>query len=921
VLYGRDVERDEIGALLNAARGSQSGVLVVRGEAGIGKTALLLDTRDRASDMHVLSVRGVEAESELPFAALHQLLRPALDRIADLPGPQADALRSALGLSDTAGDVRFLVSLAVLTLLADLAARRPVLCLVDDAQWLDAPSADAMLFVSRRLDAEAIVMLFAAREGDERRFDGQGLRELVLTGLDSEAAGEVIRGRGVEVSSSVRDMLLQRAGGNPLALVELRATLSDAQLAGVESLPDAIPLTPNVERLFLARTRRLPTETQRLLLLVAADDSGLLAPVLRAAAALGIAADALNPAEAEGLVVVRGDRIDVRHPLLRSAVYHSASSAERREAHLALADALEGEVQADRRAWHRGAGIVGPDEAVADELERTAERARLRSGHAAAASALERASELSSDDASRGRRLAAAAAEAWQSGQPDRALILLDRADPIVTDRLVRAELAHIRGGIGLRRGSLLDAAVVLLAGAEEISSVDPRKALEMLVDAGAVAGRTGDIAQMIEVGIKIAALPRDGDPDDELLADLVSGVSQVIGGSGRAARAVQELIGLARDSDDPRLLSWALIGASTVDDQATEAALVSRAEAVSRASAAIDTVVLVLEAIVAADIGGGRYAAEAEATEGLRLARELGLPNALTAHLGALAFIAALKGREEEARDYAAEVARAAAANGIANANSFAQWGVAMLDLSLGRPEATISRLTALSKAPVGLAQPLFVLMSSPELVEACVRTGRSEQAEEAFEGLAAFARSGASAWAQAYAARCRALLAAEDEAEEAFEEAFELHARTNRLFDTARTQLLFGEFLRRQQRRVDARMQLRSALDAFERLGAEPWAERARTELRASGETVRKRDPSTIAQLTPQELQVARFVAEGLSNKEVAAQLFLSPRTIDYHLRKVFVKLGLTSRTQLARAGLDVHGSEAEAAAARAS
>jgi DNA-binding NarL/FixJ family response regulator len=922
VLYGRDVERDEIGALLTAARASRSGVLVIRGEAGIGKTSLLQDARERADHMHVLSVRGVEAESELPFAALHQLLRPALDRLDDLPPPQAGALRSALGLGDRSGDDRFLVSLAVLTLLAELAERRPVLCLIDDAQWLDTASADAMLFVSRRLDAEGIVMLFAAREGDERRFDGQGLRELILTGLDSAAAGMLASGRGGEIAPSVRDTLVHRAGGNPLALVELRAMLTHAQLSGSEPLPDAIPLTPDIERLFLARTRRLGADTQRLLLLVAADDSGLLSPILRAAAALGVAAEALDPAEAAGLVVVRGDRIDVRHPLLRSAIYQGASSTDRREAHLALAQAFEGEVEADRHAWHRGAAVLGPDSDVADELERTAERARLRSGHSSAASALERASELSGDDASRGRRLAAAAGAAWQSGQPDRALALLDRAAPIVTDPLVKADLAHIRGGIGLRRGSLLDAGAVLIAGADEVAPLDPHKALEMLVDAGAVAGRSGDIERMIEVGSKIASLPRSGDPGEQLLADLVVGVSEIIGGKSSTATAVvQQSIGLALDSDDPRLLSWALIGASTLDDHATEAALLARALAVSRASGAVDTVVLVLEAVVAADIGGGRYAAEAEAAEGLRLAREVGLPNAVTAHLGALAFMAALKGREEECRDYATAVARAAATSGVANANSFAQWGVAMLDLSLGRPEATISRLDALSDAPVGLAQPLFVLMSSPELIEACVRTGRREQAERAFALLDGFARSGASAWAQAYAARCRALLADEDTAEQAYEEALELHARTRRLFDTARTQLLFGEFLRRAHRRIDSREQLRSALDTFERLGAELWVERARGELRASGETTRKRDPSAMDQLTPQELQVARYVADGLSNKEVAAQLFLSPRTIDYHLRKVFLKLGITSRTQLARVGLDAQTGSSDAVAAQAS
>jgi DNA-binding CsgD family transcriptional regulator len=897
VLVGRDAERARIGALLDAARGSHSGALVVRGEPGIGKTALLEDAATRAAGMRVLRARGLEAESELAFAGLHQLLLPALDLLERLPGPQSAALQAAFGLAEHPGDDRFLISVACLTLLSELAEAAPVLCLVDDAQWLDAPSSDALLFVTRRLGEEGIVMLFGVREGEERRFATRDVAELDLHGLGADSAASLLARSG-NVAGSVREALLARAAGNPLVLVELPAALTAEQLTGEEPLPHALPLTRGIEQVFLERVGRLSEPAQRLLLIAAADDTGRLAPVLRAA---GISADALTEAEDARLVAVRGSELEFRHPLVRSAVYQAAPSSHRRAAHVALAGALTEAPEADQRAWHRAAAVLGPDPEIAAELEGTADRAQMRSGHAAAASALERAAELSADTDAKARRLMAAALAAWDAGETERAAWLLDRAEPIVTDPRRRADLDHGRAVLELRRGSLLDAGARLAAAAASVAPLDAQKAFELLMDAGGVAGRTGDSALMAQVS---AALPRS---EDAVLADLLTGVGALLdGNSAEPVPAIREALARAAATPNPRLVTWALLGAALLGDEAMERALLQRALGVARASGSVGLLVLVLEAAVNAGVLSGRDSLEADATEGLGLAEDAGLPNAVQSFSAALAWVAALRGREDECRRRAAEVARAVRSSGLANANTTAEWALGMLDLSTGRPDATIARLTALSEGPPGVLHPFYALLFAPDLVEACVRAGRPDEARSAAGALEHFAQPPAPAWALALAARCRALLAPAERAEHEYAEALQIYEQISRPFDRARTALLFGEHLRRERRRVGSREHLRTAFEGFQALGASLWAERAAAELRASGETARKRDPSTIDQLTPQELQIARFVAEGLSNKEVAAQLFISPRTVDHHLRNVFTKVGITSRTQLARLGL---------------
>jgi DNA-binding CsgD family transcriptional regulator len=907
VLYGRDPERARIGALLEAARSSRSGALVLRGEAGIGKSALLDDARDRAADMHVLRARGVESESELPFAALHQLLRPALGVLAGLPAPQAAALRAALGLEAGGGHERFLVFAGCLSLLSELAERRPVLCLVDDAHWLDEASADALRFVARRLDAEGIALLLAAREGDVRRFDAPEVPELLLGGLDGEAATRLLaRGGGVEAAPAVLDRLLERTGGNALALLELPAALTESQLAGRAPLPDALPLTREVERVFLERVRRLPEGAQSLLLVAAADDTEHVAVVGRAAEALGAGPGALDAAERAGLVVVHGTRLDFRHPLVRSAVYSAATSSERRAAHGALAAALGGDdEQADRRAWHLAAASVDPDESVVQALEDAARRAEQRGAPAVAATALERAAELSADGTARGRRLVGAAAAASAAGLDGRAAARANEALALVGDPFLRARCARVLGLAARRRGRPLEGHRRLLEGADEAAETAPRVALDLLAHAFAAAAEGGDVAGVLAACRRsIAVEPPAGEAEAEFLSHLLGGWGALYGGeTERGAELLERAIAWARRGDDEQLVFWGSVGALMLGDDARLAALLDRTVSLSRARGSLGTLTEALAVTAAQLLFAQRYDdAAVTAAEALRLARELGADNFAMLPTNVLAVVAAVHGDDAEAERRAGEVIDHAAVTGLVQQSATARWALALLDLGRGRWAEALERLEGVAELQPGEGDALLVQISLPDRIEAALRAGRTDAALEALAVFETWASHSNVAWARPRLAGFRALLAGGDEATARFDEALE-HAADARPFDLARIELLYGEHLRRERRRADARVRLRAALDGFERLRAEPWAERARAELRATGETARKRDPTTLSQLTPQELQVARFVADGLSNKEVAAQLFLSPRTVDSHLRNVFSKLGVTSRTQLAR------------------
>jgi DNA-binding CsgD family transcriptional regulator len=917
LLYGRDAERSIIGGLLEGARESRSGVLVIRGEAGVGKSALLEDARERASGMQVLACAGIESESALPFAALDQLLRPALRHLDKAPRHQADALRGALGLAAARGDDRFLVSLAVLTLLAEAAEDRPLLCLVDDAHWLDDASADALVFVARRLDAEGIVLLFAAREGEAREFDAPELAELRLAGLDADAAGALLdRHTEIALSPETRARLVEATGGHPLALLELPSTLSEAQLAGDEPLLTPLPVSTRLERAFLTRVRELSVETQTLLLAAAADDTGELSTVLGAAAKLDVGAEALDAAEEVGLATVRGTVLELRHPLVRSAVYQGAPLSKRQAVHRALASVLEGDAEADRRAWHRAAASVGPDQAVVEELEQAAVRARRRSGFVAASLAYERAAALTPDESERARLLTAAAENAWFGGRLERTRMLLERARPLASEPLQRADIDRYLGLVELTGGVPAEACRLLVRSAAAVASVDGERALQLLNLASVAAFYADDVA----AAVTIAELARDVDVEDtpfaRALVELLVGLgARYAGDLPRAAASLRSAMSLEAelesDALDARRVALLFGGraANYLGDDEAARRSAQLAAAQMRAEGALGLLTPILPRLVHAEMWAGRWpAASASAREGLRLAREIGQLDLVAYQLVLLALIAAHRGQEDECRSLAAQGHELASARRFTLIASLANWALALLELGLGRTEEAFLRAREISTTPAVL------FMAGLDQIEAAVRAGEVALAHDWLTYYEPWA-------ARAVALHGRALLADDDEeSERLFEAALEMHAQAARPFDRARTELAFGAFLRRARRPRKARAHLRAALDGFEALGAELWAERARVELRASGQTARRRVADTRDQLTAQELQIAHFVAQGLSNRDVAAQLFLSPRTIAAHLRNIFRKLGISSRTELARLHLESVGAPAAEAAGAA-
>jgi DNA-binding CsgD family transcriptional regulator len=921
LLYGRDLERSIIGALLEGARESRSGVVVVRGEAGVGKSALLEDARERASDMRVLACTGVEAESALPFAALHQLLRPVLRHLENVPRPQADALRGALGLAAGRGVDRFLVSLAVLSLLAEAAEQRPLLCLVDDAHWLDDASADALVFVARRLEAEGIVLLFAAREGEVREFDAPELVELRLTGLDADAASALLdRHAGIALLPETRARLFEATGGHPLALLELPSTLSEGQLSGGEPLPTPLPVSARLERAFLARVRVLAEETQTLLLIAAADDTGQLSTVLRAAPLLDVGAEALDAAEAAGLVTLRDGLLELRHPLVRSAIYQWAPLSMRQAAHRALASVLEGDAEADRRAWHRAAASVGPDPAVVEELEQAAVRARRRSGFVAASLAYERAAAFTLDEGERVRLLTAAAENAWFGGRLERTRMLLERARTLASEPLQHADIDRYLGLVELTGGVPAEAYRLLVRSAAAVASVDGERALQLLNLASVAAFYATDDAAAVTIAELARKVDVEERPFARALVELLVGLGAYYAGDfPRAAASLRSALSLeadlASDALDAREVALLFGGRAAFylgDDEAARRGA-QLAAAQMRTEGALGLLTPILPRLVHAEMWAGRWpAASANAREGLRLAREIGQFDLVAYQLVLLALLAAHRGEEDECRSLAAQAHELAAARRFTLIASLANWALALLELELGRTQEAFLRAREISTTPGVL------FMAGLDRIEAAVRAGEVATAHEWLAYYEPWAEFAGAAWARAMVLHGRALLADEDgESERLFEAALDMHAQGARPFERARTELAFGEYLRRARRARVAREHLRTALDGFEALGAELWAERARAELRASGQTARRRVADTRDQLTEQELQIAHFVAQGLSNRDVAAQLFLSPRTIASHLRNIFRKLGISSRTELARLHLESVGAAADNAA----
>ena len=915
MLWSRDREREAIDRLLDTAGAGRGGALLLEGEPGIGKSALLDYARRRAAGMRVLRATGARAEAALAYAALHQLLRPVLDRVGALPPPQSRALRVALGLELGEAPDRFLVSLATLSLIAEVAGDRPVLCLLDDAHWADPPTQEAVAFVARRLETDAVAVLAAARAGLDHALHAAGIERLGLSGLPPDAAAAVLdEQRGPRPAPHVRDALVRAAGGNPLALVELPRTLTADQLAGRRPLPDPLLVGEGLERVFLERVRVPRAELRTLLLLCAAEGSGSVATIERAARDLGVTDPVPALAELADLLRSDGPVVVFRHSLVRSAVYQDAGAAERRAAHLALAAALAGQdVEADRSAWHLAQAAAGPDEEVAGELERSAGRALRRSGHAAAAVALERAADLSPADEDRGRRLVAAAGAAWQGGDATRCRALLDRAERLgPAEPRLRLRAGYLRGLIALRSGVPADALALLLAAAADAVDVDPDLALQLLNAAGEAGFQAGDRDPTPEIRRLMASLPAGEDSSRLLVARLYLSVSPMA--RGEAPAGLQDDLSALEAVDDPDLLARAGGMAFGLGEYALARRLRTRAVARARALGDAGTLVWALRSLALDELFRNRYVwAEACAAEGHRLALETGQPNLACQHAAILAEVAGLRGREQEARRLTEEVLEESAGRGLNGTVAMVRRAQAELALARGDPEAAIGHLEALWAVPSG--QRGIAFSAIPDLVEAAVRVGRRELVAERVPAYVAWAEMSGSREVGALAARARALLSAGDEADRLYQQALRLHPATERPLDLARTALLYGEHLRRDRRRVDARAQLGAALEVFARFGTVPWEERARGELRATGERARRRDPGGLERLTPQELQVVRAVSQGATNREAAAQLFISPRTVDHHLRNVFGKLGVRSRAELVRTAL-AGGLDAETA-----
>jgi DNA-binding CsgD family transcriptional regulator len=876
---------------------------VLRGEAGIGKTALLEYAIESAADLRVLRAVGCESEMELAFAALHPLCAPLLDRLDRLPGPQRDALQTTFGLSAGPVPDRFFVGLAVLALLSDVAEERPILCVVDDAQWLDKASAQTLAFVARRLLADSVAMLFAARDPNG---EFVGLPDLAVEGLRGADARSllvsVIPGR---LDERVADQVLAEARGNPLALLELPRGLSAAQLAGGYGLPGALSLSGRIEDSFLARLKGLPAETQRLLLVAAAESTGDPALLWRAAELLAITAPTLKPAESAGLIEI-GRRVRFRHPLVRSAIYRAASRAERRRVHQALAEATDAQVDPDRRAWHLAEAASGPDEDVAAELERAAGRAQSRGGLAAAAAFLERAAALTPVASSRAQRAVAAAQTAYEAGALEDSLALLGTAESGAVDELQRCRVRLLRAQIAFaaRRGS--DAPPLLLDAARDLEAVDPAlaratylEALSAAMFAGRLA-RGGGVAEISEAALAGPPPPEPPRPSDLLLRGLAVRFTD---GPAAGAPILKEALGAFRAAtvlaqEEARWLWFASWIALFLFDDETWTVLSTRHLDLVRQAGSLTALPFVLTNRTSVYTFFGELGTAAAYEEELRAATEA--TGIATVPYGALA-LAALRGHEAELTGLARTTVHDAQARGEGLALTITEFLTATLYLGLGRYDAAL--------AAVGQAERYSeegaAIWALIELIEAAVRSGQPHLAGTALERVTEATRASGTDWALATEARCRALLSEGDGAEtdDLYHKAIEHSGSTSLRVHLARAHLLYGEWLRRERRRLEARDQLRTAFEMFNAMGIEAFAARAERELLAAGERVRKRSVETREELTAQEAQIARLARDGLSNAEIGERLFISQHTVAYHLRKVFSKLGITSRNQLSR------------------
>jgi DNA-binding CsgD family transcriptional regulator len=897
VLINRRTECTLLDGVLQAVRSGESRVLVLHGDPGVGKSALMDYIASRVSGCRLVRAAGIESEMELAYAALHQLCAPLLDRLDDLPAPQRDALSTAFALSAGPTPDRLLLGLAVLGLVSAAAENQPLVCLIDDLQWLDRASTEALAFVARRLGAETVALIMATRTADS---EFTKLPKMEVSGLrngDARALLDLVW--TAPLDERVRDQFVAETRGNPLALLELPRDLTDHELVGGFGMPSALRLSGRIEESFQRRLAILPEQTRQLLLIAAAEPTGDPALVWRAAARLGIGADAATPAISDGLAEF-GIRVRFRHPLVRSATYRSAPLPERQLVHQSLADVTDPDTDPDRRAWHRAQAAEGPHEDVAAELESSAGRARARGGLAAAAAFLERATMLTREPAQRVERALAAASAKVDAGAFDVAQELLAVAeDGPSTDfqharaDLIRAQLAFVTG-----RGS--DAPPLLLKAAERLEPIEAAMARTTYLhalQAAVFAGRLAVGAGVVEVARAAKTSPRPSTPTlsdlllDGFVANFTDGYAAGLPVLGRAVSAAR------RDASDEeqRFLWLAGIAALHIWDDESWDAVSRRHVELGRSAGALAELPLALSSRAVMLTFAGELAAAGALHQELKTVTEATGDSLATDPAMSLA---AFCGNQVKVSALIEATARDVVRRGEGMWLSVADWVEALLNNGIGNHQA------ALAPALRAAEQPDLALSawSTIELIEAAARSGASDTAAGAVARLCEMTSASGTDWALGVEARSRALISDAADAEPLYRDAIERLGRTRMRVELARTHLLYGESLRRERRLGDARTQLHIAHDMFDAMGMEAFAERARRELLATGETARKRTPAaTGAQLTPQEEQIARLAAEGLTNPEIGARLFISAKTVQYHLSKVFTKLGVSSRSQL--------------------
>jgi DNA-binding CsgD family transcriptional regulator len=906
-LYGRDKQKQAISRLLADARAGQSGVLAIVGAAGMGKSALISHAEQEAVSMRVLRARGVQSETQVPFGGLFELLRPALGCLPQIPPPQIAALESALALGPARAEDRFAIGAATLSLLAAYADTTPLLVVVDDAHWVDGSTSDALLFAFRRLLADPIAVVVAAREGEASLLDGADLHQIHLEGLDRTAAANLLATEGGRsVPDDLLDRLHRQTGGNPLALLE--ASVEIDRFRQGEPLDTPLPLVTSVSSVYMTRTRALPPDCLRLLLLAAANDTGELSILARAATALGLDVDDLTAAEGAGLVGTQEGRLFFRHPLVRSAIYYDASPGSRRDVHRALANALP-DVEVDRRAWHLALSVLGPDDAACSALEQAGARARERSAYDVASRAFERAAQLAPNDTWRGRLLYSAADSAWLGGLALRAQGLLEATATAGLTPELTGHVDNLQGHIAARLGRVGEGQVILARGAERVAAADPDRAVLMLAEVVNAAFYAGDPNAMRNAARRIAEVaPLATGRLSLFFASMARGLALTLCGEAESgAVLLRRAVSLAEQSDelanDPRLLAWAAMGPVCLREARAGRELITRALDLARSRAAIGVLPYLLSHVAIDQATTDRWAeAEAGFYEVIDLARETHQMTDLAAALSRLAWLEGRQGQVQQSRAHATEAIELAHELGLRLCEIWATAALGELELGQGHSSEALTWFKRQESVvrECGIAD--VDLSPGPELVELYLRLGQPGPAGQAASVFEAQARSKGQPWALARAARCRGLLADDEQMDTEFARALEIHAETPDVFETARTRLAYGSRLRRNRQRARSRDQLRTAIQEFDHLGARPWSKMARAELAATGATVRERDPSTRDQLTPQELQIALLLAVGRTTREAAASLFLSPKTVEYHLRSVYRKLGIASRDELA-------------------